>query len=278
MVMPSCGFDVMMCSCQWVGCSEEADTTANTAKRSCLGDLRVAGRGWQHQLWCSEEDHCWQTKPWHWWRSSGSLQATNQKMFSGEKWKHWWTRSRSRDIAGLFFAWATRKHPWRSVEVPLDELSSWESCLTIEIVTQGNVRRDYCKGQRSDFDLPESGHDPCCKPCQGKWQTLRVMTEQLAALKVTNRGSPRSKQCFKCGKLGHIASNCRSRNELICYNCGKRGHSYQNCWSQENSRGCPKPSSCGQSLELNNAQPIAYILTLAHNNHTAYAHGQLNSN
>ena len=67
-------------------------------------------------------------------------------------------------------------------------------------------------------------------------ETLRVMTEQLAAIRVS-QGNPRTKQCFKCGKPGHIARNCRSRSELTCYNCGKRGHVFQNCWSQGNGQG-----------------------------------------
>ena len=66
--------------------------------------------------------------------------------------------------------------------------------------------------------------------------TLKVMTEQLAAIRV-NQASPRTKHCFKCGKPGHIASNCRSRSEPTCYNCGRRGHVLQNCWSQGNGQG-----------------------------------------
>ena len=62
-----------------------------------------------------------------------------------------------------------------------------------------------------------------------------MMTEQLATINV-NRASPRTKHCFKCGKPGHIASNCCSRSELTCYNCGKK-HVFQNCWSQGNGQG-----------------------------------------
>ena len=66
--------------------------------------------------------------------------------------------------------------------------------------------------------------------------TLKEMTEQLAAMRV-NQAQPRTRHCFKCGKPGHIASNCRSRRELTCYNCGRRGHVFQNCWSQGNGQG-----------------------------------------
>ena len=85
-------------------------------------------------------------------------------------------------------------------------------------------------------------------------ETLRVMTEQLAALSVVNKASPRTKHCYKCGKLAHIVNNYHSRNGMIFYNCGRKGHSYQNCWSQGNSQGgVPKPLSWGHFLELNNA-------------------------
>ena len=66
--------------------------------------------------------------------------------------------------------------------------------------------------------------------------TLKVMIEQLAAIRV-NQASLHTKHCFKCGKPGNIASNCRSRSEPTCYNCGRRGHVFQNCWNQGNSQG-----------------------------------------
>ena len=42
--------------------------------------------------------------------------------------------------------------------------------------------------------------------------------------------------------------------------------------------GCPEPSSRGHSLDLHNAQPVAHVPALAHNNYTAFTHGHLNSN
>lgn len=44
-------------------------------------------------------------------------------------------------------------------------------------------------------------------------------------------------KCFKCGKIGHRAANCRtnrdikmiSNYQIKCYNCGKAGHIARNC-------------------------------------------------
>jgi len=71
-------------------------------------------------------------------------------------------------------------------------------------------------------------------------ETLQAMSQQLAALTTQQRSSS-VRQCFCCGKPGHLTRNCRSYpSQVQCFKCGRRGHMARECWSQGNAnRGAP---------------------------------------
>ena len=62
-------------------------------------------------------------------------------------------------------------------------------------------------------------------------------------------GNVESRQCFVCGKLGHVAKNCESNNKssfvprrnaaqkFICFNCKRPGHLAKDCFASQRGAG-----------------------------------------
>ena len=70
-------------------------------------------------------------------------------------------------------------------------------------------------------------------------ETMQLVSEQLTAISVQHANPPTADRCFRCGKRGHLARNCRARTQQVeCFKCGGQGHIAQNCWKRQgNGRG-----------------------------------------
>ena len=73
-------------------------------------------------------------------------------------------------------------------------------------------------------------------------ENLREVSQQIAALSVERGPSlqpPRSRQCYRCGRLGQLARNCRRTvvRDIHCFRCGAKGHFARNCQNQGNGVG-----------------------------------------
>ncbi|GJW94130.1 DNA-binding protein HEXBP [Tanacetum coccineum] len=72
--------------------------------------------------------------------------------------------------------------------------------------------------------------------------------DSIAELRnLLNSGVCNDASCYKCGKVGHIASNCSDDAELWCRICLKEGHMARECSGGD---GCCKCSSVGRGGRL----------------------------
>ena len=84
-------------------------------------------------------------------------------------------------------------------------------------------------------------------------ETVQLMSEQLLTISVQRTNFSTASKCFRCGKRGHVARNCRASIQQVgCFNCGGQGHIAQNCWKRQgNGRGGTPTRRAGRAPGLN---------------------------
>nr|AEK11587.1 gag protein [Human immunodeficiency virus 1] len=107
-----------------------------------------------------------------------------------------------------------------------------------------------------------------CQGVGGPGHKARVLAEAMSQVNNGNimmqrsnfKGSKRIIKCFNCGKVGHIARNCRAPRKKGCWKCGKEGHQMKDCTErQANFLGKIWPSHKGRpgNFLQNRLEPTA---------------------
>ena len=173
-------------------------------------------------------------------------------------------------------AWQTLRQHFRSSERP--RLQATMTKLTSLSMNAGEKIQDYlARAEDLQLDLQEVGEEISASMFMamvlkglpsdfsgivtvlnhGEKKSYDEVKQQLINFASTREntninGSFHSKEgkgikCFKCGRMGHRQSECRSMGQRqetrTCRNCGKQGHIQRDCRSAQNVRKC---ENCGK--------------------------------
>nr|AJD24111.1 gag protein [Human immunodeficiency virus 1] len=104
-----------------------------------------------------------------------------------------------------------------------------------------------------------------CQGVGGPSHKARVLAEAMSQAQTNSavmmqrnnfKGPKRIVKCFNCGKVGHIARNCRAPRKKGCWKCGKEGHQMKDCTEgQANFLGKIWPSHKGRPGNFLQSRP-----------------------
>ncbi|AHA33692.1 gag protein [Human immunodeficiency virus 1] len=103
-----------------------------------------------------------------------------------------------------------------------------------------------------------------CQGVGGPSHKARVLAEAMSQANHANimmqksnfKGAKRIVKCFNCGKVGHIAKNCRAPRKKGCWKCGQEGHQMKDCTErQANFLGKLWPSHKGRPGNFLQSRP-----------------------
>ena len=76
----------------------------------------------------------------------------------------------------------------------------------------------------------------------GPWCQVSLPDEKIQFIQQIIQAN--DDKCYKCGKTGHFASNCRSKATTkskkkinTCMRCGRKGHNESNCYAETDVNG-----------------------------------------
>nr|AKV60182.1 gag protein [Human immunodeficiency virus 1] len=107
-----------------------------------------------------------------------------------------------------------------------------------------------------------------CQGVGGPGHKARVLAEAMSQATSANvlmqrgnfKGPRKTVKCYNCGKVGHIAKNCRAPRKKGCWKCGSEGHQMKDCTErQANFLGKIWPSHKGRpgNFLQNRPEPTA---------------------
>nr|AVE26725.1 gag protein [Human immunodeficiency virus 1] len=102
-----------------------------------------------------------------------------------------------------------------------------------------------------------------CQGVGGPGHKARVLAEAMSQANTTImmqksnfKDQKRIIKCFNCGKIGHIAKNCRAPRKKGCWKCGREGHQMKDCTErQANFLGKIWPSNKGRPGNFPQSRP-----------------------